>query len=332
MTTIDQGTAPSRTCCAWPDLPHPGGLCPDPAPSPRLRPINVEPLERRTMFGVEVTAITSPDMLALIGTHVGSRLPLTIFHQNLHSAYLQQKHQAVRTAYTSADVAYIDGMPFVVQGRLLGGSVDRSHRNTYLDWYDNLLTTAQEEGWRVFFLGGTAKALELGCATLTERFPDLVLEGHDGFFDASPNSADTLRVIDEINDFGADVVLVGMGMPRQELWVAANRRHLRVPVTVTVGAGMDYVAGLIPTPPRWMGKYGVEWMHRLVSEPRRLWHRYLVEPVHLIPVFVREVTHARFGRSPWRTKKNQQRRLDNGLTARAPVSEHGPYLRAVDRD
>lgn len=284
------------------------------------------------MFGVEVTAITSPDMLALIGTHVGSRLPLTIFHQNLHSAYLQQKHEAVRTAYTSADVAYIDGMPFVVQGRLLGGSVDRSHRNTYLDWYDSLLTTAQEKGWRVFFLGGTAQALELGCATLAERFPDLILEGRDGFFDASPNSADTVKVIAEINDFRADIVLVGMGMPRQELWVAANRRHLRVPVTVTVGAGMDYVAGLIPTPPRWMGKYGVEWMHRLVSEPRRLWHRYLVEPLHLVPVWASEVAESRLGRSSRRNKKNSARRADNGLTADSPASGSGPYLRAVDRD
>ncbi len=316
MTTTDQSLLPGRTCCSLPDLPHPGGLCPDTDADdvPRLRPINVEPLERSTMFGVEVTAITSPDMLSLINKHVTSRLPLTIFHQNLHSAYLQQRHEAVRTAYTSADVAYIDGMPFVVQGRLLGGSVDRSHRNTYLDWYDRLLTTAQEEGWRVFFLGGTPEALELGCKALRERFPNLELEGHDGFFDASPNSAETRSVIAQINTYGADIVLVGMGMPRQELWLAANRRHLRVPVTVTVGAGMDYVAGLIPTPPRWMGKYGVEWMHRLVSEPRRLWRRYLVEPVYLLPVWVREIAGSR-----------------NPLRKQNPA-DAVPNLRAVDRD
>ena len=316
MTTTDPSLLTRSSCCSWPDLPHPGGLCPDNDPSPRLRQVHVEPLERSTMFGVDVTAITSPDMLNLIVNHVGSRLPLTIFHQNLHSAYLQQRHEAVRTAYTSADVAYIDGMPFVIQGRLLGGRIDRSHRNTYLDWYDSLLTTAQELGWRVFFLGGTPDALELGCEALTERFPDLTLAGHDGYFDASPNSAETRRVIDQINDFGADVVLVGMGMPRQELWVATNRRHLKVPVTVTVGAGMDYVAGLIPTPPRWMGRYGLEWAHRLVSEPRRLWHRYLVEPVYLLPVWCREIVASRLDRS--------------SPTDEAAAGRTGP--RAVERD
>ncbi len=324
MTTIDPSLSTGRTCCTWPDLPHPGGLCPDPDTSPRLRPINVAPLERSTMFGVEVTAITSPDMLSLIGDHVGSRLPLTIFHQNLHSAYLQQRHEAVRRAYTSADVAYIDGMPFVVQGRLLGGTVDRSHRNTYLDWYDSLLTTAQEQEWRVFFLGGTPEALKLGTDVLSERFPNLMLEGHDGFFDASPNSSETRDVIDQINDFGADVVLVGMGMPRQELWVAANRRHLRVPVTVTVGAGMDYVAGLIPTPPRWMGKYGLEWMHRLVSEPRRLWRRYLVEPVYLLPVWSREIVD---GRVPSRFRSARSR---DGVASNSVADR--PKLQAVRRD
>ncbi len=318
MTKTDHGILPRRTCCSRPDLPHPDGRCPGTTDlSRRLRPVHVEPLERRRIFGVDVTAITSSDMLDLIATHVKSRLPLTIFHQNLHSAYLQQRHESVRTAYTSADVAYIDGMPFVVQGRLLGGAVDRSHRNTYLDWYDSLLGLAQDRGWKVFFLGGTPEALSLGCDVLRKRFPALELEGHDGYFDATSGSPESQAVIEKINDFEADVVLIGMGMPRQEVWVADNRRSLKVPVTVTVGAGMDYVAGLIPTPPRWMGKYGVEWIHRLCSEPKRLWQRYLLEPIFLVPVWAKEVIDVRFRRSTTQRIRNQQDR---------------PRLRSVDRD
>ncbi len=313
MTHIDETLLSTKTCCSTPDH-HTDRPCPTTAR--RLRPVHVAPIERRTIFGVDVTAITSDDMLELVSGHIESRLPLTIFHQNLHSAYLQRRHDAVRTAYTSADVAYIDGMPFVVHGRLLGGAIDRTHRNTYLDWYDRLLSTAQEEGWKIFFLGGTAEALSLGSAALRERFPRLELDGHDGFFDAGEHSADTQRIISQINDFGADLVLVGMGMPRQELWVAENRGALRVPVAVTVGAGMDYVAGLIPTPPRWMGKYGVEWMHRLVSEPRRLWFRYLVEPMHLMPVFGKEIYQARIKR------RSADPDVDTTVNLRSVPAEH----------
>ncbi len=259
---------------------------------PHLRSVSAQPLERRTIFGVDVTAITSPDMLELISRHVSSRLPLTIFHQNLHSAYLHRRHSEVRDAYTMADVAYIDGMPFVVHGRLLGGVVDRSHRNTYLDWYDTLLSIAEEQHWSVYFLGGTPEALELGCAELRSRFPNIDLVGRDGFFDATLGSRESTQIVDHINECQPDVVLVGMGMPRQELWVAQNRRTLRVPVVVTVGAGMDYVAGLIPTPPRWMGRFGLEWIHRLCSEPQRLWFRYLVEPAYLAPVWIAELFDA----------------------------------------
>lgn len=266
-----------------------------------LRSVPVRPLERRTIFGVDVTAITSRDMIDLIGQHVSSRLPLTVFHQNLHSAYLHHRHGEVREAYATADIAYIDGMPFVVHGRLLGGAVNRSHRNTYLDWYDTLLAIAQDEGWRVYFLGGTPDALRLGCAELRDRFPDIDLTGSDGFFDATNGSTESEKIVEHINDCQPDVVLVGMGMPRQELWVAQNREELQVPVVVTVGAGMDYVAGLIPTPPRWMGRFGVEWIHRLCSEPRRLWFRYLVEPAYLAPVWLSELfevhVRARFSRS-----------------------------------
>jgi len=78
-------------------------------------------------------------------------------------------------------------------------------------------------------------------------------------------------------------------MPRQEKWVLRNRARLKVNAILTAGACFDYVAGAIPTPPRWMGQLGLEWLYRLVSEPRRLWRRYLVEPVYLLPYFWQDV-------------------------------------------
>jgi N-acetylglucosaminyldiphosphoundecaprenol N-acetyl-beta-D-mannosaminyltransferase len=93
-------------------------------------------------------------------------------------------------------------------------------------------------------------------------------------------------VIDRINRFGTDLLVVGMGTPIQEKWVHQHRVLFETPAILTAGACMEYVAGVVRTPPRWMGRYGLEWSFRLVENPRRFAYRYLVEPwilgLHLV--------------------------------------------------
>lgn len=96
------------------------------------------------------------------------------------------------------------------------------------------------------------------------------------------NAAEAAAVTDAISAARPDVLLVGMGMPRQERWVARFRDRLPPCVILTVGAAFDYEAGVTPTPPRWSGRLGVEWLFRFAAEPRRLFFRYFIEPWSLI--------------------------------------------------
>ncbi|MEE9416221.1 MAG: WecB/TagA/CpsF family glycosyltransferase [Acidimicrobiales bacterium] len=248
-----------------------------------------EEADRHRLFGVDVTAVTIPDLLAALELSVERGEQLTVFTQNLHGAYLQARSPLMRAAYQAADLAYIDGMPFIWHNRLLGGHFERRHRTTYLDWHHQFYELAEKFGWKVFYLGGTRESFKLSRDILLEDFPDLRFDGHDGYFDVNTLSGDNMEIVDKINRFGPDVLIVGMGMPRQEIWVADNRALLDVPAIVTVGAGNDYIAGLIPTPPRWMGRLGLEWLYRLVTEPHRLWRRYLLEPIYLLPTWAGEV-------------------------------------------
>lgn len=102
-----------------------------------------------------------------------------------------------------------------------------------------------------------------------------------GYFDLSSVEANQ-QIIAEINAWQTDLLLVGMGMPRQEHWVLDHRSELQAWCILPVGAALDYVAGAIPTPPRFMSRIGLEWLARLVAEPRRLWRRYLLEPLALV--------------------------------------------------
>lgn len=248
--------------------------------------------QHHRLFGVDAAALTIDEVLGQIAESVDRRTRLTMFTQNLHSAYLQQRNPLLRRSYECADVSYIDGMPFVVHGRLLryGESFNRSHRTTYLDWYERFYEMAEQEGWRIYYLGGTEESLERGLTILRERFPHLVTTGRQGYFDSS--GVENGEVLAAVNQFRPDVLMVGMGMPRQEMWIANNRERLVAPAVVTVGAGNDYVAGVTPAPPRWMGRVGLEWLYRLCAEPRRLWRRYLVEPIFLVPVLFRELWNA----------------------------------------
>jgi len=220
-----------------------------------------------------------------------------IGHHNLHSVYLARRDPHMQAFYRLARWVHIDGMPLVFVGRLIGHPLGRAHRVTYVDWSESLLGLAANNGWRVFFLGSSAETVRRGVEAIRARHP-LELEAHHGYFNVAPGSRENERVLARIEEFEPDLLLVGMGMPRQERWVVENHDRIRARVIITCGAMMDYLAGAVPTPPRWLGAFGLEWVFRLVHEPRRLFARYLVEPWFLVGPFVRDIWRHRIGPGP----------------------------------
>lgn len=208
-----------------------------------------------------------------------------IANHNLHSVYLARRDEAMASFYRLADRIHIDGMGVVLLGRLCGVPLQRSMRVTYVDWLPHLLERAAKEGWRVFYLGSRPGVAEVGAQGFKKMFPDLKIRSHHGYFDAT---TETGRIVDLIQAEKPNVLLVGMGMPRQEKWIAENYPHLSANVILTAGAAMDYFANAAATPPRWMGRLGLEWTCRLFNEPHRLWRRYLVEPWSLLRLLLQE--------------------------------------------
>jgi N-acetylglucosaminyldiphosphoundecaprenol N-acetyl-beta-D-mannosaminyltransferase len=114
-----------------------------------------------------------------------------------------------------------------------------------------------------------------------------MMKTHHGYFSIEQGAHDNLSVLKEIEEYAPNLLLIGMGMPRQEYWILENYDQLKANAILTAGACMDYVAGNVPTPPRWMGRTGLEWLYRLLNEPKRLWKRYLVEPWYILGLIVR---------------------------------------------
>jgi N-acetylglucosaminyldiphosphoundecaprenol N-acetyl-beta-D-mannosaminyltransferase len=205
-----------------------------------------------------------------------------IANHNAHSLFLLRRSPRLRAFFASADLIQIDSRPLIAWGRLMGLPLRPAMRSTYLDWREDFWKLAEARRWRVFYLGGAPGVAETAARRLSARHPRAAIAAHHGYFDRSPGSAENAAVLRTIAAFDPDVLMVGMGMPLQETWAHENRAALQRGVILTVGAAFDYEAGMQRAPPRWTGRLGVEWLARLIDQPDRLAHRYLVEPWWLV--------------------------------------------------
>jgi N-acetylglucosaminyldiphosphoundecaprenol N-acetyl-beta-D-mannosaminyltransferase len=249
-----------------------------------VAPMEAARPERVRLLGADVDLITPTELLGRVEGYVAAGGTAVVANHNAHSLALCRRAPRLRAFFEQADLIEIDSVPMIAWGRVLGLPVSRDHRCTYLDWRADFWTMASDRGWRVFFLGGAPGVAERACARLSETWPQAQLASHHGYFDPTPGSTANAQVLAQIAAFDPDIILVGMGMPLQEEWILANRTALTRGVLLSVGGAFDYEAGVQIAAPRWMGRLGLEWLFRLASQPRRLAHRYLVEPWDLAPL------------------------------------------------
>ena len=193
---------------------------------------------------------------------------------NVDHAVLFQQHAGLRAAYADAGLVLADGMPVVWASRLVGRPLPE--RVTGSDLVPNLFTAAQQrQGLRVFLLGAAPGVGERAATKIAERWPAVrVLDTYSPRLGFERDPVENAEILARIARAKPDVLVVGLGAPKQELWVHAHRQQIAAPVALCVGATLDFLAGERLRAPAWMRKTGLEWIHRLAGEPRRLASRY----------------------------------------------------------
>ena len=247
-------------------------------------------LATHRVLGVDVQAIDTDTLLSLTGQIIEAGDRRIIANHHLHSVYLYHHDAPIRRFYKLADYVFIDGIPLVYMGMLLGLPLRPRHKITSIDWLPLLLAAGVPRGWRTFLLGGRATTVTWAAAELTRRIPGVQLETAPGYFDATPGSPGAEAVLKRINDFRPHLLCVGMGMPRQEHWIADHFERLEANVVFNLGGFLELLSGELPTPPRWTARANLEWLYRLVTRPRRVWRRYLLEPWALAPLALRDLS------------------------------------------
>jgi N-acetylglucosaminyldiphosphoundecaprenol N-acetyl-beta-D-mannosaminyltransferase len=226
------------------------------------------------VLGVQIHPITLAQLLALLPVARTQQRRLIIAYANVYALNLAYRLAWFRAVLNHSDVVFCDGFGAKLGAKLLGH--DLPQRFTPPDWLDQLVTLASVQGWSLFLLGARPGVALRAANCLRDQAPGLHIVGvHHGYFDKTPGSSENEAVIRYINAVKPDILLIGFGMPLQERWLHDNWEHIAVQVALPVGAALDYVAGEMRRGPRWMTDNGLEWLARLLIEPRRLWRRYL---------------------------------------------------------
>jgi N-acetylglucosaminyldiphosphoundecaprenol N-acetyl-beta-D-mannosaminyltransferase len=205
----------------------------------------------------------------------------------VHCVMVSQEDPELRDAVLGASLTVPDGMPLVWALKTLGHDIsDRVYGPTLMSGY---CERAVETGTKMYLYGGRNQgALVQLALNLRTRYPGIRIVG--GYSPPFRSLAEEERdaIAAEINRSGADVVWVGIGVPKQEKWMAEMRDRLDAPLLVGVGAAFDFHADLVPQAPPWMQRSALEWAYRLAHEPRRLWRRYLRYNPRFVTGFLRQ--------------------------------------------
>lgn len=260
------------------------------APATAIGPASAR-LSRR-ILGVRVDATSYASATRTILNWAGQRRGRYVVLATVNNIMEARVSASYRDIMEQADLATSDGMPLVWMLRALG--IATASRVYGPDLMLEVLAAAAAERIPVGFYGGSADVLARLVADVATRFPALRVTFAQSPPFRPPTPAEDRATLDAISTSGARIVFVGLGSPKQDLWMQAHRDSVEA-VMLGVGAAFDFLAGAKPQAPRWMMRCGLEWAFRLAHEPRRLWRRYLKHNPRFIGLALAQILRARLG-------------------------------------
>lgn len=231
------------------------------------------------LIGVPVCSSSFDEQVSQIVTWAKNYQSKMVCVANVHMLIEAWQNSHFADLLRNADLVTPDGMPLVWMMKLMG--VKQAERVAGMDIFHTSCKQASTAQISVFLLGSSPEVLEKICQRLKNEFPNLKIAGtySPPFAPLSPNP--DISIVKTINDSGAGIVFVSLGCPKQELWMAQYREKIQS-VMIGVGAVFSIYAGLVKPAPKFVRNAGLEWLFRLIQEPRRLWYRYSTT----IPIFI----------------------------------------------
>ncbi|MBN2719106.1 MAG: WecB/TagA/CpsF family glycosyltransferase [Deltaproteobacteria bacterium] len=239
------------------------------------------------VFGVNIAPLTEDSLFEDIKELIKDDTRHLVTYANIHTMNSALFHPDVLRLYQKSSLTYCDGAGVVWGAKLLGQYLPK--RMTSASFIHEFCNRWQQDGTRLFFLGGEPNVAMQACSELEMRYPGLQICGHHhGFFKDSDETE--IKLFEQISQMKPDILFVGLGTPRQEQWTLKNFSRLDAKVIWPIGALVDYLSGKVPRCPQWMQESDLEWLFRLYVEPRRMFRRYVLgNPFFITRILIEKI-------------------------------------------
>ncbi len=229
-------------------------------------------LKKTPFYNLSLNILNIPECLDACKFFFEKQGCHTLFFINAHCFNIAQNNKAYRNCLERADLVLNDGIGIELAARFNGTRLLENMNGT--DLIPKIIEMAYSQNKKFYLLGGQPGVIEKTKAELLRKHPGIQIVGtHSGFFNATENEG----LVAEINHSLADLLIVGMGVPRQEIWIMENLEQFhQLKLAIGGGAIVDFIAGKVKRAPRWIQKIKMEWFYRFVNEPKRLFKRYFV--------------------------------------------------------
>lgn len=249
-----------------------------------------------TILGIPFDNVTTPEVIDIVEEMIESGKPHYIATANVDFVAQSHRDLELRQILFDAHLVVCDGMPLVWASKFLGNPLQE--RVAGSDLTPLLLKLASEKSYRVYVLGGREDIAQKALENAKRDYPGLVIAGA-----YSPPRADLLEmdhdgIIERIREAKPDILFVAFGCPKQEKWLSMHWREAQAPVGIGVGASIDFLSGEIKRAPVWMQRTGLEWLFRMLQEPKRLFRRYFIDLVVFVPAIFHQWRMLRVKKRP----------------------------------
>lgn len=242
---------------------------------------------KQRLFNIYIDNLTMEECLDKIDNFIVDGKYHYIVTPNVDHIVKLQSDYEFKEVYDNADLILTDGMPLIWYSKISKEPIKEKLSGS--DLFPRVCELASKKKYKVFLLGAKDGVAKEAAKRLEEKYEGLNIVGtHSPIFGFEKNKWEIEGVINMINQSKPDILAVGLGAPKQEKFLYKYRELLKVPVSLAIGASIDFEAGNIKRAPIWMQKLGFEWLYRLLKEPKRMYKRYLIEDMKFIKIIVND--------------------------------------------
>lgn len=230
------------------------------------------------LLGTPIDNITMEKTIFSIENFIREGIAKSVLIPNVDCLIKLLNDSDFKEAYDHCDLVLPDGHPLLWAGRFLGTPFKEKVPGS--DLLPRFCEVSAEKGYRLFFLGAGPGVAQKAAEILQKKNPGLQVVGtYSPPYGFENDERENQKIVKMIREARPDVLFVALGAPKQEKWIYKYKDQYQVPVSIGVGASFDFVAGKVKRAPRWMTDHGLEWLWRMIQEPKRLWKRYLIDDI-----------------------------------------------------